>query len=142
MQPIIDHIEITVKDLEQTVSFYDQFLPLLGFSLEKKTAAYIASHDKHVVEYSHPNLCIALTSPRESLKDEAVHRRRPGALHHLAFKAKSRKEVDRVYSKLLEINADIVSAPRLYPEYHANYYAVFFKAPDGIKFEVVCQEAE
>lgn len=139
MEPIIDHIEITVKDLEQTVSFYDQFLPLLGFSPDKKTSAYIASHDKQVVEYSHPNLCIALTSPRESLKGEVVHRRRPGALHHLAFKAESRKEVDNIYSKLQEINADIVSAPRLYPEYHRNYYAVFFKAPDGIKFEVVCQ---
>ncbi len=139
MEPIIDQIEITVKDLEQTVSFYDQFLPLLGFSPDKKTSAYIASHDKQVVEYSHPNLCIALTSPRESLKDEVVHRRRPGALHHLAFKAESRKEVDNIYSKLQEINADIGSAPRLYPEYHRNYYAVFFKAPDGIKFEVVCQ---
>lgn len=142
MQPIIDHIEITVKELDQTVTFYDQFLPLLGFSPDKKTSAYIESHDKHVVEYSHPNLCIALTSPRDSLKDEPVHRRRPGALHHLAFKAESRNEVDNVYSKLLEINADIVSAPRLYPEYHENYYAVFFKAPDGIKFEVVCQKAE
>ena len=142
MQPIIDHIEITVKDLEQTVSFYDKFLPFLGFSPDKKTSAYIASHDKHVVEYSHPNLCIALTSPRELLKDENVHRRRPGALHHLAFKAESRKEVDNIYSKLLEISADIVSAPRLYPEYHKNYYAVFFKAPDGIKFEVVCQKEE
>ncbi|WP_319480686.1 VOC family protein [uncultured Draconibacterium sp.] len=142
MQPIIDHIEITVKDLDQTVSFYDKFLPLLGFSPDKKTSAYIASHDKHVVEYSHPNLCIALTSPRESLKNEAVHRRRPGALHHLAFKAESRKEVDNIYTKLLEISADIISAPRLYPEYHKNYYAVFFKAPDGIKFEVVCQKEE
>ncbi|HYQ58395.1 MAG TPA: VOC family protein [Draconibacterium sp.] len=142
MQPIIDHIEITVKDLEQTVSFYDRFLPLLGFSPEKKTSAYIASHDKHVVEYSHPNLCIALTSPRESLKDETVHRRRPGALHHLAFKAETREEVDSVYSKLLEMKADIVSVPCLYPEYHKNYYAVFFKDPDGIKFEVVCQQAE
>ena len=142
MQPIIDQIEITVKDLEQTVTFYDQFLPLLGFSPDKKTSAYIASHDKHVVEYSHPKLCIALTSPRESLKDETIHRRRPGALHHLAFKAESRKEVDNVYFKLLEINADIVCPPRLYPEYHKNYYAIFFKAPDGIKFEVVCQKAE
>lgn len=142
MLPIIDHIEITVKDLEQTVSFYDQFLPLLGFNLEKKTSAYIASHDKHVVEYVHPNLCIALTSPRESLKDEIVHRRRPGALHHLAFKAESRKKIDLIYSKLMKMNADIVSPPRLYPEYHQNYYAVFFKAPDGIKFEVVCQQKE
>ena len=60
MEPVIDHIEITVKDLEQTVSFYDQFLPLLGFSPDKKTSAYIASHDKQVVEYSHPIFVLRL----------------------------------------------------------------------------------
>jgi catechol 2,3-dioxygenase-like lactoylglutathione lyase family enzyme len=60
-------------------------------------------------------------------------------LHHLAFKAKTRAEVDLAYQKLLGIGAVIVAAPRLYPEYHANYYAVFFKDMDNIKFEIVCQ---
>jgi hypothetical protein len=30
-----------------------------------------------------------------------------------------------------------VSAPRLYPEYADDYYAVFFEDPDGIRLELV-----
>ena len=31
MRPIIDHIQITVKDLKVAEDFYDNFLPILGF---------------------------------------------------------------------------------------------------------------
>jgi catechol 2,3-dioxygenase-like lactoylglutathione lyase family enzyme len=31
MEPIIDHIQITVRDMDVAVPFYDKFLPLLGF---------------------------------------------------------------------------------------------------------------
>lgn len=138
MEPIIDHIQITVKDLQAAERFYDQFLPIVGFDIQRKVSATIETNDFHVIEYSHEKLAFAITSPREVFKDETVNRRKPGALHHLAFKAESREEVDLSYRKLLEMGATIVAAPRLYPEYHANYYAVFFKDPDNIKFEIVC----
>jgi len=72
-------------------------LPILGFDINKKVSATIKEHDFCVVEYSHPLLAFAITSPREVFKDEIIHRRKPGALHHLAFKAESRKEVDTLY---------------------------------------------
>ena len=35
--------------------------------------------------------------------------------------------------------ATIVSEPRIYPEYVPQpYYALFFKDPEGIKYEIVC----
>ena len=139
MKPIIDHIQITVKDLQAAERFYDQFLPIVGFDIRRKVAATIETHDFQVIEYAHELLAFAITSPREAFKDELINRRKPGALHHLAFKAETRDEVDLAYQKLLEMGATIVAAPRLYPEYHANYYAVFFKDPDNIKFEIVCQ---
>jgi catechol 2,3-dioxygenase-like lactoylglutathione lyase family enzyme len=67
-----------------------------------------------------------------------VHRRRPGSLHHLAFRADSRAEVDRLHRELVAIGADIVIAPREFPEFTPpGYYACFFKDPDGIKYEIV-----
>ncbi len=39
----------------------------------------IEEHEFHVVEYSHPRLAFAITSPRSALAGENVHRRRPGA---------------------------------------------------------------
>lgn len=50
MEPIIDHIQITVKDLSTAVQFYDKLMPLLGFDLSSKTSAVIEAHEFHVVE--------------------------------------------------------------------------------------------
>lgn len=138
MDPVIDHIQITVRDLAVAAEFYDRLMPLLGFSPEKRTSARIPAHEFEVVEYNHPRLAFAITSPRLAFKNDDVHRRRPGSLHHLAFRVRSRAEVDDLHGKLKAIGAVIVSPPREYPEYKpAGYYALFFKDLEGIKYEVV-----
>jgi catechol 2,3-dioxygenase-like lactoylglutathione lyase family enzyme len=53
-------------------------------------------------------------------------------------RAPTRPEVDRLHRELQAIGATIVSGPKLHPEYGPNDYAVFFKDPDGIKYEIVC----
>jgi catechol 2,3-dioxygenase-like lactoylglutathione lyase family enzyme len=140
MEPVIDHIQLTLKDLDNAEKFYDRFLPVLGFDIQRKVKPYIPEHDFHVIEYSHNKLSFAITSPREAFKNDEVHRRKPGSLHHLAFKAESRDEVDQAYNKLVGIGAVIVTPPKLYPEYSENYYAVFFKDVDNIKYEIVCNK--
>ncbi len=142
MKPIIDHIQITVKDMSIAVPFYDKFLPLLGFDIKKRVNAVIEEHDFHVVDYSHPLLGFAITSPRTAYADDTICRRKPGALHHLAFKAESRAEVDLLYTQLVEIGAVIVTKPKLYPEYSPVYYAVFFKDIEGIKYEIVYDQQD
>jgi catechol 2,3-dioxygenase-like lactoylglutathione lyase family enzyme len=138
MEPVIDHIQITVQDMAVAVPFYDKLLPLLGFSLQSKASAVIDVHEFHVVEYIHPRLAFAITSPRSAFQNQTVHRRRPGALHHLAFRAPSRAEVDRLFDELQRIGAVIVTPPREYPEYTPpGYYAVFFKDLEGNKYEIV-----
>jgi catechol 2,3-dioxygenase-like lactoylglutathione lyase family enzyme len=138
MEPFIDHIEITVRDMSVAVQFYDKLLPLLGFDLSNRTSAQIQEHDKHVVSYEHPHVGFAITSPRRAFMGETINRRKPGSLHHLAFRAPSRAEVDRLHSEVKGIGATIVSPPREYPEYTpAGYYAFYFKDPEGIKYEIV-----
>jgi hypothetical protein len=66
MQPTIDHIEITVKDMSIAVPFYDKLLPLLGFDIQSRVSAVIEEHDKQVVQYEHPRLGFAITSPRRA----------------------------------------------------------------------------
>jgi catechol 2,3-dioxygenase-like lactoylglutathione lyase family enzyme len=138
MEPIIDHIQITVKDMAQSIAFYEKFLPLLGFDPKKSSSALIDAREFHVVEWKHAKLCFAITSPRSAVAGETVNRRRPGALHHLAFKASSRSEVNIIHDELKQLGAKIVGEPREYPEYTpAGYYALYFKDPDGIKYEIV-----
>jgi catechol 2,3-dioxygenase-like lactoylglutathione lyase family enzyme len=143
MEPIIDHIQITVKDMSIAVPFYDKLLPVLGFDIQNKVSAVIDEHQFHVVEYTHPRLTFAITSPRSAFAGDTIHRRKPGALHHLAFKAESRAEVDGLHRELKGIGATIVSPPREYPEYTPpGYYALFFKDLEGIKYEIVCTKQD
>jgi len=139
MQPHIDHIEITVRDMDVAAAFYDELLPLLGYDLAHRSEAWLEEHEKRVVSYEHPRLGFAITSPLSAFADEPMNRRKPGALHHLAFRVGSRAEVDRLHRELEAIGAAIVVPPREFPEYvPAGYYACFFKDPEGIKYEVVC----
>lgn len=61
----------------------------------------------------------------------------PGSLQHLAFTARSRDEVDKIYQWALKKNIAIIDEPMDHPEYGGDYYAFFFEGPDKIKFEVV-----
>src|SRR3569832_2129627 len=140
MKPIIDHIQITVKDLAVAETFYDKLMPILGFDINRKSKGSVAKHEFDVIEYSHPLLIFGINSPRDKFKDDIVHRRKPGALHHLAFKAESREEVDKVYHQVKEIGANIVEEPKFFPQHGESYYALFFKDLDGIKYEVVYEE--
>jgi len=137
MTPIIDHINITVKDIKNAETFYDQLMPILGFDINKKSKGRVEANDFDVIEYVHQNLIFAINSPRKQFKDEQVHRRKPGAMHHLAFRANSEEEINILYQQIKETKANIVSEPKLYPQHGQHYYALFFKDPDGIKYEIV-----
>ncbi len=58
-------------------------------------------------------------------------------LHHFAWNAGSREDVDRLHDRLLAAGVTILDAPAAYPQYGAGYYAVFFADPDGLKLEYV-----
>ncbi|MFT5779260.1 MAG: catechol 2,3-dioxygenase-like lactoylglutathione lyase family enzyme [Crocinitomicaceae bacterium] len=140
MKPIIDLIQITVRDLKVAEPFYDQLMPILGFGLDKKAKGRVDEYDFDVVEYFHANLIIGINSPRAAFKDDKIHRRSPGSLHHLAFKAESEAEVDQLYLQIKEIGAEIVAPPKFYPQHGESYYALFFKDLEGIKYEIVYEE--
>jgi len=137
MTPVIDHVQVTVRDLERAIPFYDLLLGLLGFRVEAKVRARVEAHDFEVVEYPHPTLAFAISSPRQAFRDGTAHRRRPGALHHLAFKAASREEVDRLARDLVDGGVELAGGPCLWPQHGEDYYAVFVKDPDGLKYEMV-----
>lgn len=95
MKPVIDHIQITVRDLKLAEAFYDKLMPVLGFDLAQKAKGTVPEHEFDVIEYIHPMLAFGINSPRSAFKDDTIHRRKPGSLHHLAFKADSREPVFR-----------------------------------------------
>lgn len=59
---------------------------------------------------------------------------------HLAFRVKSREQVRAFFDNALAQGATAKSAPALFPEYHADFYAAMVFDPDGHNIEVVCHE--
>jgi catechol 2,3-dioxygenase-like lactoylglutathione lyase family enzyme len=59
----------------------------------------------------------------------------PG-LHHLALAVETRDDVDAAHAAARAARAEILHAPRLWPQYHPEYYATFFHDPDGFRIEV------
>jgi diadenosine tetraphosphate (Ap4A) HIT family hydrolase/catechol 2,3-dioxygenase-like lactoylglutathione lyase family enzyme len=119
----VHHLDLTASNLVVATAFYDAVLPLLGFRRQADAPeGPIWSGD--AVE-------IGLQAAR---RPRAHDRYAPG-LHHLAFAAPRRQDVDRVYQQLVTLGVRVLDAPADYPAYGAGYYAVFFADPDDIKLE-------
>jgi catechol 2,3-dioxygenase-like lactoylglutathione lyase family enzyme len=57
---------------------------------------------------------------------------------HIAFTAADRATVDAFFAAAVGVGADVLHEPRLWPEYHPNYYGAFVRDPDGNNVEAVC----
>ena len=68
---------------------------------------------------------------------DRTHDRYSCGLHHLAWVAQSRDDVDRLHKLLVAMGATILDPPADYPQYRDGYYALFFADPDGLKLEFV-----
>src|SRR5262245_53667492 len=134
----IDHIYVTVADLDRSVSFYDPVMKLLGFRKGTKPIG----GEPHV-HYFNPVTQYTLRPARGTgaVHDPArgtgaVHDPyRPG-LHHLCFRVDGRDQMDAAARGLRRLGIE-VSEPKLYPEYNPDYYATYFSDPDGIRLELV-----
>ena len=57
---------------------------------------------------------------------------------HIAFVAESREAVDAFFEAAANHGAEVLHPPRVWPEYHPNYYGAFVRDPDGNNVEAVC----
>ena len=124
----VDHIYVAVADLVRSEAFYDAVMKLLGF---RKGTTPIAG-ERHL-HYFNP---VTQYTIRPAKSPGAIHDPYAPGLHHLCFRVASTAEVDEAARELRALGVD-ASAPRLHPEYAADYYATFFPDPDGLRLEIV-----
>jgi catechol 2,3-dioxygenase-like lactoylglutathione lyase family enzyme len=129
-----NHIDLTVADLDRSIAFYDRVLGRLGYTRGPRSDPSEAP-EWLVVDAETSVFSIALHRATSAGLEKGHDRYTPG-LHHLAFHADSRRDVDEFYDFLREIGATILDPPAEYA-YTRGYYAVFFADPDGMKLEVV-----
>jgi glyoxylase I family protein len=124
----VDHVYVTVSDLERAERFYDAVMKLLGFRKGTKPIA----GERHL-HYFNP---VTQYTIRAARMPGAAHDPYVPGLHHLCFRVPSPSQVDEAARELSALGVP-ASEPRLYPEYAADYYATFFADPDGIRLEIV-----
>lgn len=123
----IDHIYITVADLERSEVFYDKVLVnILGFHKNK----FILNSDPHIQYFNRHFGYILRPSRTQTTHDPYT----PG-LHHFCFRVDSIDEVVSIAEKLSEAGIE-ASQAKLYPEYAPDYWATYFTDPDGIRLEI------
>jgi catechol 2,3-dioxygenase-like lactoylglutathione lyase family enzyme len=61
---------------------------------------------------------------------------------HVAFTAPDRAAVRAFFDAAKAAGGEVLHEPRVWPEYHANYYGAFVRDPDGNNVEAVCHQAE
>jgi catechol 2,3-dioxygenase-like lactoylglutathione lyase family enzyme len=129
----VHHIDLTVKDPQASRAFYEAVLGHMGYALSDD---YPYGFD---MDLRRPDGFFASIGIIKAKGDHAdrIHDRFSPGLHHIAWAAESRADVDALYEKLLQIGAAILDAPADYPQYGPTYYAVFFADPDGLKLEYV-----
>ena len=60
---------------------------------------------------------------------------------HIAFRAKTRAEVDAFYHAAMAAGGRDNGPPGIRAHYHEHYYGAFVHDPDGHNVEVVCHDA-
>lgn len=130
----VHHVDLTVRDPVASRPFYEAVLGHMGYRLirqDPKGLDFALAATANA-----PYISLGLVQARGPAAARQHDRGAPG-LHHIAWHASSRQDVDALHALLLQRGATILDAPAEYPQYSPGYYAVFFADPDGLKLEFV-----
>ncbi len=120
--PVIDHVSLQVNDLASSTAFYKVVLAPLGLQAIPAEGGWVGFADLDRAPF--------WIGP-------AVEHNQSRELH-IAFTAGDRTAVQGFHAAALSIDAEILHAPRTFPEYHPNYFGCFVRDPDGHNIEAVC----
>ena len=126
----VHHVDLVVSSIERSLPFYTALLGPLGFY----TVSEVEGERGETIWYiGGPGTAVGL---REAQSGPESYDRYSIGLHHLAFEASSRGDVDERAEWLRAQGVELESEPQEYT-YLPGYYAVFFFDPDGLKLEIV-----
>jgi catechol 2,3-dioxygenase-like lactoylglutathione lyase family enzyme len=123
---VIDHLSIQCANVAASASFYDDVLEPLG--------------GKRILEFGNvigygippmPDFWIGPQQTGEGFRES-----------HIAFSAADRDAVRAFFDRAVAAGAEVLHEPRVWPEYHPNYFGAFVRDPDGNNVEAVCHRAE
>jgi catechol 2,3-dioxygenase-like lactoylglutathione lyase family enzyme len=128
---MIDHIGLTVTDIEKSRAFYEAALRPLGLKVLMVAAPSETESGGTAVMFGIDSVEFVIAD------NEPV-----GQGTHVAFRVDERALVDAFYTAALAAGGRDNGAPGIRAQYSPSYYAAFVHDPDGINVEAVCRAAE
>jgi catechol 2,3-dioxygenase-like lactoylglutathione lyase family enzyme len=119
---MIDHVSIQCADVAASATFYDAVLAPLGGVRVMDFGDVIGFGTPPF-----PDFWIGARTTGEGFRET-----------HLAFAASSRDAVDAFFAAASALGAQVLYEPKLWPDYHENYYGAFVRDPDGNNVEACC----
>jgi catechol 2,3-dioxygenase-like lactoylglutathione lyase family enzyme len=128
---MIDHIGLAVTDIARSRAFYEAALAPLGIRTIEVIDPSQTESGGTAVMMGDDGIFFVIAD------NEAI-----GEGMHVAFRAKSRDDVDAFHAAAMAAGGRDNGAPGIRERYHPDYYAAFVHDPDGINVEAVCHLAE
>ena len=119
---MLDHVSIQCADVPASAAFYDAVLAPLGGGrvMDFGQVVGFGVGDR-------PDFWIGPQATGEGFRES-----------HLAFAAPDRAAVRAFLDAAVTAGAEVLHEPRVWPEYHPNYFGAFVRDPDGNNVEAVC----
>lgn len=115
----MDHIVILCSQLKQSLRFYTDLLPLIGFS----------QSEPHLFSNAQG---IALDFRQSTQAEHSYQRHAPG-LNHLGFQVESLAQIEDIKAQMEQLGHTL-PAIQEFPDGHA----IFIPDPDGLRVEIGC----
>jgi catechol 2,3-dioxygenase-like lactoylglutathione lyase family enzyme len=123
---MLDHVGFQCADMARSAAFYDTVLAPLGATrlMDYGVAIGYGRPPK-------PDFWISEFNSGEGFRES-----------HIAFEAPDRATVRAFFDVAVAAGAEVLHEPRVWPEYHPDYYGAFVRDPDGNNVEAVCHGPE
>ena len=129
---LLDHVSISVRNLDQVRSFYDAVMGALGCDKIYDRPGALG-YGARCRPGNPMDTYLAVYSSEGANTDEK---------RHWCFKAQSAAQVRAFHGAALANGGTSDGGPGPRPHYHASYYAAFVRDPSGNRLEAVCHVPE
>jgi catechol 2,3-dioxygenase-like lactoylglutathione lyase family enzyme len=128
----LGHVDLVCRDVERSLAFYASVFGPLGL---ESPALFEGERGEQIHYLRFPGAGSGSIGLRQAEVEQPFELYAPG-FHHLALAVESAGDVDAAHAAARGAGAEVLHAPRLWPQYHPDYYATFFLDPDGFRLEV------
>jgi catechol 2,3-dioxygenase-like lactoylglutathione lyase family enzyme len=119
---MLDHVSIQCADVAASAAFYEAVLAPLGGGRLADAGEAVGFGVG-----SKPEFWIGPRQTGEGFRET-----------HIAFTAPDRAAVEEFFRAGVDLGSEVLYAPRVWPEYHPDYFGAFVRDPDGNNVEAVC----